>query len=278
MVLGAGREPTVLDAVVLSRDEMQFLLETLDIDEVPVVLNAMGRYDNVTDHDTAMASAANLLRDRELLDGEQVHPDLALRLRTLYRPHWVVALRLIVGDTVSRMCLAKGDDAVTVALRGPESYVVDEATSDLVAPLLGALGPAEPLELSGMNAPTAELVPIFDEAGDPTQTAARLSRVGQPPRDAPVLAGALVHCHAHTEIVGVVYRDGGKETAPGHVAVFDTRHGRFLATSSEAEDGTKWTSLSSATPARLRSALQTLIDSLPDREEFRPPGGDLPWQ
>ncbi|WP_245721469.1 hypothetical protein [Nocardia crassostreae] len=44
-VLGAGRGPSLLRAVTLSLDELQYLQETLGIDELPVVLNALGRYD-----------------------------------------------------------------------------------------------------------------------------------------------------------------------------------------------------------------------------------------
>ncbi|WP_280437723.1 ESX secretion-associated protein EspG [Nocardia carnea] len=267
-VLGAGRGPSMLAAVGLSLDEMQYLLEKLEIDEVPVVLDARGRYDNEVDHDRAMNAAEQLLVERELLDGDRIHPDLADRLRGLYRPHWVVALRLFVGGQASRMCLAKGDDLVTIALRGPESYMIDEAGEDLPGPVIAALGHAEPLELTGMNAPTEQLVPIFDDAGDPAATAARLAKVGNPARDAQTIASAMAHCESHAEIVGVVYGDASRDVADNHIAVFNTRAGRFIATASVADDGTKWTSFSSGTDARLRIALQDLINSLPERSEF----------
>ncbi|MBO0856060.1 MAG: ESX secretion-associated protein EspG, partial [Nocardia sp.] len=86
-VLGAGRGQSMLEAVVLSLDEMQFLLEKLEIDEVPVVLNAIGRYDNVDSHDAAMAAASESLTARELLTDGEIHRDLEERLRGLYRPH-----------------------------------------------------------------------------------------------------------------------------------------------------------------------------------------------
>ncbi|WP_067571463.1 ESX secretion-associated protein EspG [Nocardia acidivorans] len=267
-VLGAGRGPSVLRSVTLSLDEMQYLQETLAFDELPVVLDAMGRYDNATDHDAAMHAAATALADRELLDVGEVHPELAERLRVLYRPHWVLALRWYVNGQVNRFCLAKGDDIEVVALRGPHSYVIDEAGHDLAGTVMAALGPAEPLELDGMNAPTAELAPIFDDAGDPATTGNRLAAVGRPPRDAKTLAAALVQVDSHAEIVGVIYGDGTRDTADNHLAVFNTRHGRFLATASTADDGTQWTSLATGTPARLRTALQDLIGSLPLRQEF----------
>ncbi|MBF6328627.1 ESX secretion-associated protein EspG [Nocardia transvalensis] len=269
-VLGAGRGPSMLEAVALSLDEMQFLLEKLEIDEVPVVLDAMGRYDNVVDHDAAMAAAAESLTARELLADDVVHHDLEVRLRALYRPHWVLAMRWYVADRVNRFCIAKGDDLEVVVLRGPDSYVVDEAGHDLPGTVMAALGPADPLELSGMNALTEELEPIFNDAGDAAATAERLNRVGKPARDAPVLASAMVEIHSYASIVGVVYGDGTRDIADGMIAVYDTRNGRFLATTTRSDEDVQWTSLASGTPTRLRQALKDLIDKLPLREDFKP--------
>lgn len=267
-VLGTGRGPSLLGAITLSLDEMQCLLETLEIDELPVVLNAMGRYDNAGEHDAALRAAAGTLAERGLLDDGQVHPELAERLRVLNRPHWVVALRWYVHGQVNRLCLAKGDDLEVIALRGPGSYVVDTAGHDLPGTVMAAIGTAEPLELTGMNAPTEELAPLFDDAGDVTTTAKNLARVGNPDRDAATLASALIQIDAHAEITGIRYGDGSRDVTDNHLAVFDTRHGRFLATTSRADDGTKWTSLATGTPARLRTALQDLIASLPLRTGF----------
>ncbi|MGO4616626.1 ESX secretion-associated protein EspG [Nocardia sp. 2YAB30] len=266
-VLGAGHGPSTLEAVVLSLDEMQFLLEKLEI-EVPVVLNARGRYDNVTNHRAAMDAAAESLTQRELLIDDVVHLDLEDRLRALNRPHWIIPLRLIVDGYVSRFCLAKSVDLSVVALRGQDSYVIDEAGIDLPGTVLAALGYAEPLELYGMNAPTGQLATIFGDTGDAAATAERLTKVGNPAHDARTLAAALVEIHSYAEIVGVVYGDGTRDVTDNHIAVFNTRAGRFIATASKSDDGVKWTSLSSGTTARLRTAIQDLIDSLPEREDF----------
>ncbi|RDI61662.1 ESX secretion-associated protein EspG [Nocardia pseudobrasiliensis] len=272
-VLGAGRGPSMLEAVPLSLDEMQFLLEKLEIDEVPVVLDAMGRYDNVTDHDAAMAAAAESLTARELLVDGVVHRDLEDRLRALYRPHWVIALRWYIADRVNRFCLAKGDELEVVALRGPDSYVIDEAGHDLPGTVMAALGPADPLELHGMNVLTEELKPIFNDAGDAAATVERLTKVGKPARDAQALGSALVEIHSHASVVGVIYGDGTRDITDGMVSVYNTRGGRFIATTTRSEEDVLWTSLASGTPARLRTALKDLIDKLPLREDFTPKAG-----
>ncbi|MFC9965534.1 MULTISPECIES: ESX secretion-associated protein EspG [Nocardia] len=268
-VLGGGGGGSLLEAVVLSLDEMQFLLEKLQFDEMPVVLDAMGRYDHVSAHDAAMEAAEKLLTERELLFGDVVVPELAERLRVLYRPQWIIALRWVVAGQVNRFCLAQGDDRAVVALRGPDSYVIDDAGLDLPGAVLQALGTTEALELYGMNAPTEQLAPIFGDTGDAAATAARLSEVGKPATDAKTLASALVEIHSYAEIVGVAYGDGTRDVQDNHIAVFNTRAGRFIITASVADDGVKWSSIATGTNARLRTAVADLIESLPIREEFK---------
>ncbi|MEU8895139.1 ESX secretion-associated protein EspG [Nocardia sp. NPDC048505] len=255
---------------MLSLDEMQFLMEDLQLDEMPVVLQAMGRYDDEAAHDAAMAVAAQSLGDRQLLVDRAVHGELEDRLRTLYRPHWVLSLRLVVAGAISRLCLAKGDDLVVLALRGADSYVLSTVDDDLPGPIIAALGVAEPLELTGMNAQTELLAPIFGDTGDAAATANRLAKVCTPNRDAQVLASALVEIHSHAQISAVVYGDGTRDIADSHIAVFNTRNGRFLITASLAEDGTKWSSISGGGNARLRQALLDLMNSLPERADFPP--------
>uniref|UniRef100_UPI0024537BB3 ESX secretion-associated protein EspG n=1 Tax=Nocardia farcinica TaxID=37329 RepID=UPI0024537BB3 len=133
-ILGAGRGPSMLGGVTLALDEMQFLLEKLEFDELPVVLQAVGRYDNQADHDAAMQVAENSLVERDLLIDGVVHRELEDRLRTLYRPHWVLALRLVVEGQVSRMCLAPGGAKGLVGPRRAASVGVGEVI-DFMDPL-----------------------------------------------------------------------------------------------------------------------------------------------
>jgi hypothetical protein len=258
---------------VLTLDEMQFLLHKLEISQVPFVLNTLARYDSDVARKEAFDAAAESLAARGLMDGEFVHQDLEDRLRALDRPHWAIAMRWYVGELVNRLCIAKGDRMEAVVLRGPDTYIVSEASHDLPGTIVAALGPADPLELEGMNVLTEELQPILADAGDSKATAQRLGRVGRPPRDAQTLAAALVEVPSHASIVGVVYGDGSRDIADGTVGVFNTRNGRFITTTTRSEDDVEWTSLASGTPGRLRTAIKDLIEKLPLRAEFNPPAG-----
>lgn len=263
----------MIDSTVVSLDEMQFLREKLQIGQFPVVLDGGARYDSDVTRKEMMDRAAELLAARGLLDGELVHQDLEDLVRALDRPHWVIAVRWYHGGQISRLCVARADSMDVVALLGPDAYTINRASDDLPGTVVAALGPSEPLQLEGMNVETDELSPILNDAGDSNATQRRLAAVGHPPRDAQTLASALVEVTSHASIVGVVYGDGTRETVKNTINVFNTRNGRFIATTSPSDDGVNWSSLSTGTNARLRTALKDLIQILPMREEFNPAAG-----
>lgn len=263
----------MLDSVVVSLDEMQFLRETLQISQFPVVLDGGARYDSDVTRKTMMDAAAESLAARGLLHGEIVDQDLEDRVRALDRPHWVLAMRWYHSGQVSRLCIAKGEAMDVVALLGPGAYTINEAGHDLPGTVVAALGASEPLPLEGMNVLTEELAPILNDSGDSNATLRRLTEVGRPPRDAQTLASALVEITSHASIVGVVYGDGTRETADGTINVFNTRNGRFITTTTRSDDDVHWTSLATGTNARLRTAIRDLIQKLPLRAEFNPSAG-----
>jgi len=263
----------MLDSVVVSLDEMQFLREKLQISQFPVVLDGGARYDSDITRKTMMDAAAESLAARGLLEGEFVQQDLEDRVRALDRPHWALAMRWYHGGQISRLCIAKGDAMDVVALLGPGAYTINQAGHDLPGTVVAALGAAEPLQLEGMNVQTEELAPILNDAGDSNATLRRLTEVGHPPRDAQTLASALVEITSHASIVGVVYGDGTRETADGTINVFNTRNGRFITTTTTTSDDVHWTSLATGTNARLRTAIRDLIQKLPMRQEFNPISG-----
>ncbi|WP_342213481.1 ESX secretion-associated protein EspG, partial [Nocardia farcinica] len=174
-------------------------------------------------------------------------------------------------DTDATIADLLGIADTLAALRAIESGDADERHFDTIG---------EDYLLNGQktfitNGPYADVIVVYakldeGDAGDSAATANRLAKVCQPARDVQTLASALVEIRSHTQISGVVYGDGTREIADSHVAVFDTRGGRIVLTASVADDGTKWTSISSGTTARLRTAIQDLIDSLPEREKFPP--------
>ncbi|NUS44684.1 MAG: ESX secretion-associated protein EspG [Mycobacteriaceae bacterium] len=270
IALGAGRRPSDLAAVSLSLDEMQVLMQLVGMDRLPTVLMAIGRHADADERDQAYAKAREDLAERGLLTGDQVHVDLEDRIGALSRPHWVVAMRLYIGDSISRLCLAKGDDLHVLVLRGPESYLVSEVEHGaLAAALVSALPVARGLEFNEFRLPTDRLSAIANGMTDPNATAAELAdaaRVG--PEQTREVANALTTVVSKAEIVGVVYGEGSQDVAPGNIAVFDTPDGRILIGSNPVDGGAKWSSVSTGSAPRLRKAIQDLINALPTRQAF----------
>ena len=115
--LGTTRGLSTLQRVTLTLDEMDLLLDRIQIDELPVVLSAVPRFDNKPARDAAFAAAETALEERGLIEHGEVHPELAERLGILGHPHWVVALRLFSGESISRLCAVPSRMSSTTRVR-----------------------------------------------------------------------------------------------------------------------------------------------------------------
>ncbi|WP_245814070.1 ESX secretion-associated protein EspG [Rhodococcus marinonascens] len=248
----------------LSLDEMDYLVDTLVLDVLPVVLDVSPRYDSYEAREATFRGAVDTLAARDLLAGGEVHPELADRLRILARPHWEIALRWHVDGDISRLCVSQGESASVLAMRAGDTYVIEDAGVDIIAPVIGALGAATPMNFGVLNAPTAQLGEALDQDGDDKTLAAALTGLGATPADAAALGRAMATCTTYAEIVGIVYGNGNGQYDPvgGPVTVFDTSSGRIVGTSSVSAHGVAWSSLSPGTSQRLRQGLKSLADRL----------------
>ncbi|MGW0174361.1 ESX secretion-associated protein EspG [Rhodococcus sp. NPDC003322] len=250
-----------LGSVTLSGDEIDLLLHLLGVDELPVVLATMSRFDTVAARDVAFAAARESLQARGLLRGDHPHPGIVDRLAVLARPTVELALRWYPGDgAVSRMCLAQGPAGVVLALRAADTYVladVGTAEPDLV---LDVIGRGVGLDVGSVSAPTEPLAAALHDVTDPPAVARRLTSLGVAERDADRLAHALGSCRAHAEIVALTHREGRTGTS-GPVTVFDTGEGRIVGTTSAAADGAAWCTLGPGGDARVRQAVRELLDA-----------------
>ncbi len=265
-MIDLGIEPigTTLPPTTLHVDQIDLLVHLLDIDVLPVVLDAGPRFDSLPARDAVFRRAHDGLTAAGLVDGIAVHPELARQLRALARPRGEIAVRKYVDGTVHRACLALDQDraGAVLALRSGDAFTVQWLERDVVGPLGHALGAATPLPFGVVNCPTADLGGALDRITDPQRAADHLLAVGIPAAEAAVVGPAFAACPIFTEIVGLVHEDGRPGELRGPVTVFDTAAGRVVGTTSVATDGVRWTSLSPGTPGRLRQALDALLAQL----------------
>ncbi|WP_089249596.1 ESX secretion-associated protein EspG [Rhodococcoides kyotonense] len=249
----------------LDADRMDYLVDQMGIAELPVVLDVFPRFDAAPDLRAALIRGRDGLVADKLLHDDRVHPDLELWLRTLEQPAWYVEARIVPrpygSHPITRVCRASNSAGSVVAVRSAERLNIRTTIRDPARDLLDVLGSEPPFEIDSISAPTDRLAEALDASPtDATGTAARLTDLGIDASSATAVAAALATCTRHTEITCVTVGSGTRSFGPHPVAVFDTPRGRLVATSTTAADGARWTSFSSGSDARLRSALTDMAE------------------
>ncbi len=267
-MIDLGTQPLghTLSSVELDADRLDFLVETLDLVELPVVLDIFPRYDNPSEESEALHRGRVGLAAAGVYTDGRVHPDVEAWLRVLEQPLWYVSARLIPRPYVdevpiTRVCLASNGIDSVIGVRNGPTMTVSTTTKDAASEILDALGSATAFDFPGLSAPTDTLAKALDASpSDAHATARHLTDLDINPETALRLAGALSTCTAHAEITSVTVGSGSTYPGLHPVAFFDTPRGRIVATSSSASDGSRWSTLSSGSNAKMRSALTELID------------------
>lgn len=259
--LGISTGADALLPVTVSATEIEYARIRLGVDVLPVVLGGARLWSTTAERDEALRSAATSLDGRGLLPGGEIHPGLGTCLRVLTRPSWELALRSHDGGAVTRLCIAADQLHCTKATfdSANNTYTlhgIDVEPADAVA---RALGPSAAMAIAALNAPTETLSAAFDAGPHAEMITAALMNAGGSPAEAARLAGAVVTCTGFTEIVGTTRAFGAAHRHRAIVTVYDTAHGRLVASSSTSADGTAWSSISSGTAHRLRQAVNTLV-------------------
>lgn len=251
----------------LGVDEMDFLVDELSIAELPVVLDVFPRFDDVGARDRALEHGRSALNNAGLITDGRVHEDLEQWMRVLEQPHWYVSARVFDVENpepvpTTRICVASNDRLTVSAVRRDDVVTIRTVDGDPAGALASSIGSAASFDPGSVNAPTDLLAEALDAAPtDVGATASRLRGVGVAHERAAALASAMATCAGRTEITAVARRHGTRHVAGRPVALFDTRAGRILATSTLAADGTSWSSLTGATDRRVTAALTELIAS-----------------
>lgn len=261
--LGIATDTDAFSSVDLTSEEIEYARKRLGLDVLPVVLGGTALWDSVAEYDAAIRSAATTLAARDLLLVDEIHHGVAATLRTLTRPAWELALRSHNQGTLTRVCVA-ADESLCVEVsfnEATKTYTLHKGMNPADA-VVRVLGPSNPMQVAVINAPTDILSAALSAGPDADTVAAALIQAGIPTAEAGQLGSAMVTCTSFTEIVGIP-RGVGTENLPiGVVSVFNTAHGRIVASSSTSADGTQWSSISSGTPQRLRQAVNSLVELL----------------
>ena len=210
---------------------------------------------------------------RAELAADDVDPAVARWIRLVCHPARWLELRFVTssGDLLRGLVARRGEQTV-VALRN--AHLVTFTELDVGDP--DALVPIVVAGLS--NRPPAR----FDEFALPARVGARaderirggapvaevLDFLGIPESARHVVASVFTDRRSYVEIVAGQRRDGHHVTTDVGVGVVDSRQGRILVSPMRAADG-EWVSLfAPGTPFAIATAIDRLIDALPDGSWF----------
>ncbi|WP_245819765.1 ESX secretion-associated protein EspG [Rhodococcoides yunnanense] len=264
--LGTRPQGHDLPYAVLDADRIDYLVDALDIAELPVVLDVHPRFDDVSKHLLSLQRGHDGLVADGLLPDGRIHPAMAAWMRILEQPDWYVAARLVPrpvteNGPATRACFASNEDGSVIAVRTGRRITIRATSVDPSRELLDTLGMCAAHDFRSISAPTDDLAEALDASPtDHSATTDRLAHLGIDPSDAAEVAAAMALCFSHAEITSVTTTFGARAPGRHPVAVFDTHRGRLVATSSTATDGRQWTTLSPGHDARVRGALAELVE------------------
>ncbi|MGW4351657.1 ESX secretion-associated protein EspG [Nocardia sp. NPDC004582] len=253
----------------LTNDGMIALAGHLGVQTLPLVLAIGPRQHTYPEWEQAQHLARTDLRARRIVDAHgDVDAVAATALFVLSQPDRELAMRVHTTDGPIRVCVARRAEDHAVAIRRGDTLDIGPLWSDgsgasLSRPLLDALGPCPPADLSAFSAESADLAERLNAATTSEDYASTVYNLGVPDTDATAYGLALSATHSYAEIVAYAYADGLTDRSPGAVAVYDTARGRIVAAPGVAPDQQLWSTLTPGSDHRIAQSIAALIDSLP---------------
>ncbi|MEV6771296.1 ESX secretion-associated protein EspG [Nocardia sp. NPDC051030] len=253
----------------LTNDGVMVLAAQLGVQTLPLVLSVGPQQESHREWRIAQERARAELLTARLLDRHgDVDPDTAAALFVLAQPDRELAARIFTSEGQVRVCIARrGEENVLAVRRGDHlefhSIWADGSGDSLSRPILNALSPCPPAEVSSFSALSADLSERFNTAITSEDYTSAVYSLGVPDTDAIAYGLALSSCHAYAEVVAYAYTDGVTDRSPGAVVVYDTTRGRIVAAPAIAPDQQLWSTLTPGSDHRIAQSISALIESLP---------------
>ncbi|MGF6889168.1 hypothetical protein ABIA39_008546 [Nocardia sp. GAS34] len=254
----------------LTTDDLLVLADRLGVQTLPLVLSVGPRQDSFDDWAVAQRRAMLSLVGVGVVDADgEVDPELAAALHTLAQPERELVARVFTGEPGStRICLARRGEQHALAVRAGDTFDIrpvwsGDSGAAVLRPMLDALGPCPPAEVTAFSVVSADLAERLDRAETSTDYTDAVYALGVAERDATVYGLAFASCRAYAEIVVYAHLDGVTTRPPGAVVIYDTGHGRIVAAPGAAPDQQIWSTVTPGTDHRIAQAIAALIESLP---------------
>jgi EspG family len=236
-----------------------------------------------------------VMRDNGIVNGDQVHEEVAARMRVLAAPDLeVVALlsrgKLLYGvvddenqppgsrdipDNEFRVVLARrGQHWVSAVRVGSDITVDDVAVADsasiasLVLDGLESIHHAEPAAINAVNVPLEEMLEAtksWQESGFNVFSGGDLRRMGISAATVAALGQALSDPAAEVAVYARQYQDDAKGPSASVLSLKDGSGGRIALYQQARTSGSgeAWLAICPATPQLVQVGIKTVLDTLP---------------
>lgn len=269
----AGPQP--VNSMELTREALWLLQALCGVERMPAVL--------VTRPFTETGDPAErpwghpgvaVLRDKGLVFGEEVHPQVRLWLETLGAPDVVLAAMIRRGGNHLRVAIARRGEITVSAVQHEDDLAIENlgysaTVSSLVDRLLPVCGPMiDPAPFEAVSVPTADLMDALGKVARGEHSAATvLGSLGMDSDQYRVVTTAADSPIMEASIAAMTPDDAGRiQVSRSSVTITDTALGRVLTGPVRSENGSWWTRITPGTTAAIKSAVATVLSMVGVRE------------
>ena len=274
----AGPQPAT--SMEVSREALWLLQALCGVEQMPPVLVTRPFCDTGDPAERPWGHpGVEVLREKGLIFGDEVHPQVRLWLETLGAPELVLAAMIRRGGQHLRVAVARRGEATVSAMQYEDDVTVEflghgVTVSNLVERLLPVCGPqVEPARFNAVTVPTADLLGGLGQIARGEHSAATVfGDLGMDSDQYRVVTMASDNPVMECAITALTPDDNGLvQVSRAAATVTDTELGRVLTGPIRSDNGSWWTLITPGSNAAVKSAVGAVLTMVGVREwEERP--------
>jgi len=262
----AGPQPAT--AVELTREALWLLQALCGVERMPSVLITRPFTDTGDPAERPWGHpGVAILRDKGLVFGDAVHPQVRMWLETLGAPDLVLACLIRRGENHLRVAIARRGDITVSAMQHVDDITIEylghaATVSSLIDRLLPVCGAAiEPAQFDAVTVPTAGLLDGLGKVARGEHSAAVVfGDLGMDSDQYRVITAAADNPIMELSITAMTPDESGQiQVSRTAATVTDTSQGRVLTGPVRSDNGSWWTLITPGTTPAIKSAVAAVL-------------------
>lgn len=267
--------PQPVTSMEVTREALWLLQALCGVERMPAVLVTRPFTDTGDPAERPWGHpGVEVLREKGLVFGDQVHPQVRLWMETLGAPDVVLAAMIRRGGQNLRLAIARRGEVTVSAIQHEDDLAVEylghsATVSSLVDRLLPVCGPqVQPAQFDAVSVPTADLLEALGQVARGEHSAATVfTSLGMDSDQYRVVTMAADHPIMELSMTAMTPDDAGRiEVSRTAATVTDTALGRVLTGPIRSDNGSWWTLITPGTTAAIKSSVSAVLGMVGIRE------------